>query len=122
MRQVLQRCRIKGAVHITGDAYLKFTRLTEFSKGVGFEFSNFKPQHVFDIIQKTAETYGGITDEEMLKTFNLGWGFALVVDKVDEDDVLDVLQKSNVSAETIGKVIPLKAVRAIYKGKKIVLQ
>ena len=77
---------IKGAVHVTGDAYIKFDRFTNFSKGIGFEFTNFKPQPIFELIQQTAPEVGGeITDEEMLKTFNMGWGFAVVVDKNDED-------------------------------------
>ncbi|MGD8507141.1 MAG: AIR synthase-related protein, partial [Candidatus Bathyarchaeota archaeon] len=73
---------IKGAVHITGDAYLKFDRLMQFSKGIGFKFDNFKPQPIFELIQKVAsETGAPITDEEMLKTFNMGWGFAVIVNE-----------------------------------------
>jgi phosphoribosylformylglycinamidine cyclo-ligase len=114
---------IKGAVHITGDAYLKFDRLMKFSKGIGFEFDNFKPQPIFDLVQKTApEVRGAIRDEEMLKTFNMGWGFAVVVDKTDEDGVTDSLEKSGVKAERIGKVTDSRKIIALYKGKKIELR
>jgi phosphoribosylformylglycinamidine cyclo-ligase len=39
---------VLGAVHITGDAYLKFGKITN----LGFEFDNFKPQPIFDLINK----------------------------------------------------------------------
>jgi len=113
---------MKGAVHITGDAYLKFDRLMKSSKGIGFEFNNFKPQPIFELIQKTApEVRGTIKDEEMLKTFNMGWGFAVVVDKTNEDNVTDSFEKSGVEAERIGKVTSSGEIVALYKGKKLEL-
>jgi len=114
--------KLKGAVHITGDAYLKFDRLMKFSKGIGFEFNNFKPQPIFELIQKTAAEIGGtIKDEEMLKTFNMGWGFAVVVDKTDEDSVIESLEKNRIEAERIGKVTDSRKIVALYKDKKIEL-
>ena len=70
--KVAKALGLKAAVHITGDAYLKFGRLAQFSKGIGFEFNNFNPQFIFELLQKTASELGGrITDEEMFKTFNM---------------------------------------------------
>ena len=110
---------IKGLVHITGDAYLKFDRLMMFSRGIGFEFDNFKPQPIFEVIQETAsEVRAPISDEEMLKTFNMGWGFAVVVDKSDRDSVIDSFEKNGVEAEQIGKVTDSKKIIALYKRKK----
>jgi len=114
---------IKGAVHITGDAYLKFDRLMKFSKGIGFEFNNFKPQPIFELIQKTApEVRGIIKDEEMVKTFNMGWGFAVVVDETNEGTVTDSFEKSGVEAERIGKVTSSGKIVVLYKGKKLELR
>lgn len=118
-----ERCEIKGAVHITGDAYLKFDKLMQFSKGIGFEFDNFKPQPIFELIQKIApEIRAPITDEEMLKTFNMGWGFAVVVNESDEDMVVDSFDKDNIQAEQIGKVTDSESIVASYGGKKILLK
>jgi phosphoribosylformylglycinamidine cyclo-ligase len=118
-----KKLKIKGAVHITGDAYLKFNRLTKFSKGIGFEFTNFKPQPIFELIQKTAsEVRGTITDEEMLKTFNMGWGFAVVVDKNNQDDAISVFEKSGVEAERIGTVTVSRKIVAHYKEKTLELR
>ena len=121
LKTIVANHRVKGAVHITGDAYLKFRRLMEFSKGIGFEFTNFKPQLVFELIQETAVISGGISDEEMLKTFNMGWGFALVVNKCDEDDVIGILGRDGFEAAVIGKVTDTGRIVAFYKGKKLTL-
>lgn len=120
---VAEELEVKAAVHITGDAYLKFNNLTRFSKGTGFEFDNFKPQPIFELIQKTAsELGGGITDEEMFKTFNMGWGFATIVDKMDKDEAVDVLEKTGVQAEQIGRVTDSERIKIIRGNKKIVLK
>ena len=50
--------KIKAAVHITGDAYTKFNNLCHLLPGIGFEFTNFKPQPIFGLIQKTAAELG----------------------------------------------------------------
>ncbi|MGC8896574.1 MAG: AIR synthase-related protein, partial [Candidatus Bathyarchaeia archaeon] len=120
---VMEEVKVKAAVHITGDAYLKFDRLTRFSKGIGFEFNNFKPQPIFELIQKTASELGGkITDEEMFKTFNMGWGFAVIVDRKDVDKAVSLLEKGGVKAEPIGHVTDSKGIRILYRDRKIVLK
>jgi phosphoribosylformylglycinamidine cyclo-ligase len=120
--KVAEGFKLKAAVHITGDAYMKFGRLERFSKGIGFYFDNFKPQPIFALIQKTAAMLGGrITDEEMFKTFNMGWGFAIIVKKSERDGVLDSLERARVHAEQIGRVTDSKGVEILYEGKKIVL-
>ena len=74
--------KIKGAVHVTGDAYTKFNNLATYSKSIGFQFDNFKPQPIFNLIQKTAAELGyTVSDEEMFTTFNMGWGFGIIVAK-----------------------------------------
>jgi len=121
--RVAKALKVKAAVHITGDAYLKFNRLTMFSKGIGFEFDNFKPQPIFELLQKTACDLGGkITDEEMFKTFNMGWGFAIIVDEKKVDEALDILQQSGVQAEQIGRVNDSKRIKILYKKRKIILR
>jgi phosphoribosylformylglycinamidine cyclo-ligase len=113
---------IKAAVHITGDAYLKFNNLTRFSPGIGFKFTNFKPQPIFGIIQETAKELDlMITDEEMFRTFNMGWGFAIIVDKADKDKALSILEKADAGAEQIGTVNDKPKIEIHHEGKKIIL-
>ncbi|MCD6414905.1 MAG: phosphoribosylformylglycinamidine cyclo-ligase [Candidatus Diapherotrites archaeon] len=109
--KVMKEIEVLGAVHITGDAYLKFHKL-----GVGFEFDNFHPQPIFELIQQI----GGIADDEMFKTFNLGWGFALVVNREDAVRCVDMIG-DEFGPEIIGKVIPQKKIVVKYKTKELVL-
>lgn len=114
--------KIKAAVHITGDGYLKFGNLTRFSPGIGFEFTKFKPQPIFSLIQDTAQDLGYIlTDEEMFRTFNMGWGFAIITDKKDLETALTVLEKSGSNPMQIGKITDSNKIKISYKNKKIIL-
>jgi phosphoribosylformylglycinamidine cyclo-ligase len=113
---------VKAAVHITGDAYLKFNNLTRFSSGIGFEFTNFKPHPIFRILQETAHELGlTVSDEEMYRTFNMGWGFAIIVDKKEADTALSVLQKMGAEAENIGTVKGKPGIGIRYRSKRIAL-
>ena len=112
--KIAKKFEILGAIHITGDAYLKFKKLM---RNFGFELFNFKPQPIFNLIQRT----GSISDQEMFKTFNMGWGFAIVVKKEDVNKILDLLEKLKVEAEVIGKVIKEKKIFINYRDKKLIL-
>lgn len=109
--KVLKEVDVLGAVHITGDAYLKFLKL-----GVGFEFDNFHPQPIFELIQNV----GGVPDDEMFKTFNLGWGFALIVRREDAVRTIDIIG-DEYGPEVIGKATPKKKIVIKYKTKEMVL-
>lgn len=123
MLKVAKKVELKAAVHITGDAYAKFTNLCRFSKNIGFEFDNFDPQPVFGLIQKTAAELGGrITDEEMFRTFNMGWGFAIIVNQASKDEAIDVLHKSGTHAEQIGSVKQADGIAVRYANKRIALK
>ena len=101
---------------------MKFQNLANYSPGIGFEFDNFQPQPIFGLIQKTAAELGfHISDEEMFKTFNMGWGFGIIVDKTEIDKAMNTLERENVNPERIGKVTDKKTVKITYKNKKMVL-
>jgi phosphoribosylformylglycinamidine cyclo-ligase len=120
--KLAETMNLKGAVHITGDAYLKFERLSMFSQGIGFEFNNFKPQPIFGLIQQAAdELHRSITDEEMFKTFNMGWGFAVITSKADCEEALEVLEKAGAEPEQIGRTTGSRGVKIRHKNKKIIL-
>jgi len=117
-----EEVKIKAAVHITGDAYLKFNNLTRFSSGIGFQFDNFKPQPIFSLIQETARELNlTITDEEMFRTFNMGWGFAIIVDKTDTEKTLNTLEKAGEKPEQIGKVTSTQKIEILHNKKRMIL-
>ncbi len=122
LRATAQTVKVKAAVHVTGDAYLKFNNLSRFSPGIGFEFNNFKPHPIFGLIQKTALELGYIvTDDEMFRTFNMGWGFAIIVDKIDVEKALNALERNGAQPEQIGKVTDKQKIVIHQKNKKLVL-
>jgi phosphoribosylformylglycinamidine cyclo-ligase len=107
---------------VTGDAYLKFNNLTRFSPGIGFEFDNFKPHPIFGLIQKTATELGyTVTDEEMFRTFNMGWGFAVIVDKTSMEKALNVMEKAGAQTEQIGQVTAEQKIVVRHGNKELVL-
>ena len=117
--KLAKEVKIKAAVHITGDAYTKFNNLVTASPGIGFEFNNFKPQPIFGLIQKTASELGyTITDEEMFKTFNMGWGFGIIVDKTGIDKAMNTLEQDSGKSEIIGKVTDKERVVEIHHQNK----
>lgn len=121
--KVADELKVKAAVHITGDAYLKFGNLTKFSRNIGFDFDNFTPQPIFTLIQRTASKLGTpIGDEEMFKTFNMGWGFAIVVDEQDKDRAIDALESAGAEARQIGRVTSAEGIRILHEGKRIILK
>lgn len=122
--KVSEKFEILGAVHITGDAYLKFEKLMSpvrnriSSNGVknfGFEFNNFKPQPIFDLIQEI----GKISLKEMFSVFNMGWGFAIIVKKDDVDNILQSLKREKLEPDVIGEVIREKEIIINCKNRRI---
>ncbi len=62
-----------------------------------------------------------ITDEEMFRTFNMGWGFAIIVDKKDTEKALSILEKTGTTPELIGKVTHTQKIEIQHKGKRLIL-
>ena len=100
---------VLGAVHITGDAYLKFRKLTRH----GFVFDNFRPHPIFRLIKES----GQVEEPEMFKTFNMGWGFAVIVKREEADDVIQRVKGS----ERIGVVTDRQGVVIEQGGRRVLL-
>ncbi len=113
---------IKAAIHITGDAYQKFDRLMRFNTSIGFEFDSFKPQPIFGLVKEVAKQQKRpISDEEMFRTFNMGWGFAVIVPDTSKDEAMESLRRSGIETSQIGKVTGAGNIVVKYNGKKIAL-
>jgi len=114
--------KVKAMVHITGDAYTKFDKLMHLNPGIGFEFNKFKPHPIFDLIQETSKKQRTpIPNDEMFKTFNMGWGFAVVVDNASKDGAIASLGRSGIEATQIGKVTDSRQITVRHESKKILL-
>ncbi|TRO47974.1 phosphoribosylformylglycinamidine cyclo-ligase, partial [Candidatus Bathyarchaeota archaeon] len=83
----------------------------------------FNPHPIFSLIQDSAKDLGYVlTDEEMFRTFNMGWGFAVIVDKKDQQKAMNILENSGEKPEEIGKITDQKRIEISYKNKKIILK
>jgi phosphoribosylformylglycinamidine cyclo-ligase len=91
--ELMARCEVHGAAHITGSGFLKLTRITE----LGYDIYNpFEPQEIFAFLQEQ----GDITAEEMYKTFNMGMGFAVVIPEHAKREALRIT-----GGQIVGEVV-----------------
>lgn len=99
-------CRIHGMCHITGGGLLNFLRLSPF----GIEITSpLHPQEIFSWMQKAAS----VPVNDMYRTFNMGMGFAVIVDPSDATRVCTLVP----DARVVGKVIPDPTIR--FLGEEI---
>jgi len=99
---LLDKITVPGMVHITGGG------LTEniprvLSSGLGTEIvtSAWQVPPVFELMQKV----GNVEDAEMLRTFNMGIGFVLIIHPEDEKQAMDILAANGEEPIRIGSVI-----------------
>ena len=79
--EVIQKADIHGMAHITGSGLLKLHRIS----GFGFEIDDpLEPQPIFRFLQEE----GGVAEDEMYRTFNMGMGWVFVLPEDDVDAVL----------------------------------
>ena len=105
--KLINNINIHGLAHITGGGLKNLLRL---NSKVKFVINNpIKPQPIFNFIQDQ----GKITDIEMYKTFNMGMGFAIIADKEDVDESINIIQKnSKVDVKIVGEIKKGKGVSA----------
>ncbi len=99
---VLKKHKVKGIAHITGGAfYEKLTKLLPKGRCFYVEKSSWSVPKIFKEIQEK----GQVSDKEMYRTFNMGIGLVMVVDKKDETSVLKTLKAIKTKCYKIGEVI-----------------
>ncbi len=90
---------IKALAHITSTGFLNLTRC---AADVGFVLDHLpEPQPIFQLIQSC----GGINDEEMFFTYNMGVGFCIIVASEDVDSVKTIASKHRVENQVIGYAV-----------------
>ena len=52
------------------------------------------------------------------KTFNMGWGFGIIVDKTEVDKAMNTLEQDGVKPEIIGKVTDKQTVEIKLRKQK----
>ncbi len=104
---------VSGLAHITGGAFTKLNRLTKGSN-LGFNLDDLpEPPPIFKLIQKE----GGLSDEEMYRTFNMGVGCCLVTRAECVGEVEKTFKKHGFNTKPIGRVVKGRGV--VIRGVKI---
>ena len=103
VRRVLQEVHVRGMAHLTGGGLLNLARVRS---DVGYQIEDpFPPQPIFRALQDL----GSLADREMYRTFNMGQGFALVLEESEADMAVELLRKGG-EARVMGQVTEGKGV------------
>jgi phosphoribosylformylglycinamidine cyclo-ligase len=97
--EALRKREVHALGHITGGSFRKLTRLVG-GRDLGFSLELPPPPPIFRMIQ----TEGGLSDSDMLRTFNMGVGLCAVVPAGEAGPVARVFQRSGFPATEIGVV------------------
>jgi phosphoribosylformylglycinamidine cyclo-ligase len=89
---LIKTCDVHGLAHITGSGLMKLRRLTDLEFDL---YDPLPPQPIFEFLQET----GGIEEDEMYRTFNMGMGFLAVVGEADAEKACEIL-----GGEVVGRV------------------
>lgn len=91
--------RIKACVHVTGDGLLNLTRV---AASVGFVIESMpEAPPIFSLIQRL----GKVESAEMMRVFNMGVGFCIVVDPADAARVRSMAEELGHPASVIGYAV-----------------
>ncbi|HYY51041.1 MAG TPA: phosphoribosylformylglycinamidine cyclo-ligase [Nitrososphaeraceae archaeon] len=89
---------IHGIAHITGGSFAKLTRL---NTNVDYKLDNLPDSHG---IFKQIQADGHIETKEMYRTFNMGVGFCIILQRRYVDPVISIFEKYNMTCTQIGMI------------------
>ncbi|MEG0843502.1 MAG: phosphoribosylformylglycinamidine cyclo-ligase [Romboutsia sp.] len=99
---VIKSHEIKAIAHITGGGVIEnITRVI--SKGLGIDIN--KNSWEKPAIFKMIEGFNAIDERELHKSFNMGVGLVLIVNKEDAQSVVDYINTTEEKAYIIGEVV-----------------
>ncbi len=99
--RLMEKVQVKGIAHITGGGLLEnIPRVLPEKLSFVLAEGSWQVPKLFKLIQET----GGISDYEMMHTFNMGIGLVLVVSKKDSAKIVHGLEKLSEKAFVIGEI------------------
>ena len=112
---IIKSHQVHALAHITGGTFSKLKRFRDYSK-TGFLIDDMpEPQPIFRVIQRL----GGVSDEEMYRTFNMGVGFCVVCPDREADSILKALRvKFRARVRQIGVTTKETAIRLRIPSKE----
>ncbi|MEM9277266.1 MAG: phosphoribosylformylglycinamidine cyclo-ligase [Pseudomonadota bacterium] len=105
--------KVKALAHITGGGFTEnIPRVLPSGLGAHINLDAVSVPPVFQWLQKA----GGITEEEMLRTFNCGIGMVIIVDESNADEVERILADEHETVARIGEIMADGADAVSFKG------
>lgn len=99
---LMKKVKVKGIAHITGGGLIEnVPRVLPENRSFALHENSWETPEIFRLIQRE----GGISDYEMLFTFNMGVGLVLVVAKKDSGKTISGLSKLKENAFVVGEVV-----------------
>ncbi len=100
----LERFSVKGMVHNTGGGFIdNIPRILPSGCGVQIDRSSWQIPAIFTFLQQQ----GNISGEEMYRTFNMGIGLLMIVDRKQAESICDHLNSLGEKAQIIGSITGL---------------
>lgn len=101
VREVMQNFKIKGMAHITGGGLIENPpRILPAGTHIEIEYGSWKVPPVFELLQRG----GQVHILEMMRTFNLGIGFIMILEPEESRRLLEWLAQRGEKAAVIGRV------------------
>jgi len=112
--QLLQSGNIDGLAHITGGGITEnIIRVLPDHLGLGIDTRAWDRPAVFKWLQRA----GGISESEMLRTFNCGIGMVALVPPGTDEGLITLASSVGLSCRVIGEVLPAaRDQRVVYTG------
>jgi len=102
LEPLLARDKVRALAHLTGGGFPgNIPRVLPEGLGARIRRGSWEVPQLFRLIQKG----GGVPDEEMLRTFNMGIGMVVVVSPQDLHDVEHSLERRSETSFVIGSVV-----------------
>jgi phosphoribosylformylglycinamidine cyclo-ligase len=102
LEPLLERDKVRALAHITGGGFPgNIPRVLPEGLGARIRRGSWEVPPLFRLIQRG----GGVSDEEMFRTFNMGIGMVLVVSPGDLHDVEHSLERRGETSHVIGSVV-----------------
>ena len=99
---LIEKHELKAIAHITGGGVIEnITRVIPEGLGIDINKNSWEKPAIFKMI----ESFNAVDERELHKSFNMGIGLVLIVDKENVNEIVDYINTTDEKAYIIGEVV-----------------